>query len=522
MRLVAAIALALLALPAMAGKVMVLSGSGAPSTLGGWAIDANGWLDDSALTVEQTIYVSTSGDDGNDGLSTGAPVATIAAGYALLRDGHADHMLLKRGDSWPSDTIQILISGVSKTAPLVIGAYGTGDRPIVLRIKGGTDDSHGYVVFRDIHTVAAATPGVTPVFVENCWFGGTDTLVEDPIDATCYFGRSSTVSRCIFDDHYYSGGASKTGLYFAKDGFTLYGSYFYGNVDREMRVDELTWGNSHATYIQVTATNVVIDNSIVFLMDNGGIGPRSGGTVTDCLGYRAQGGCGNVGYDYSWPANNPYGVTGYSARNICLQDTGLFFRNSAVSGMLVEDNIVVNGNMLNSAKSRGGVLHRNIVYQGRSVFSPYAGTVELGDLVTPSFAITDHVAVRSPTTTTSEALEFTGQAEWMAFTDTIISNGTNPTSNFIQINGDQGITVEEFQTYFGDAGAVEGTPNFVDPTRGLKSYLESLGMGPYADEAAAWNAFVSIMRAQDRTTWDTRFEAEAINAHIRAGFEVAP
>jgi len=73
----------------------------------------------------------------------------------------------------------------------------------------------------------------------------------------------------------------------------------------------------------------------------------------------------------------------------------------------------------------------------------------------------------------------------------------------------------------GATGSEYREPSFVAPDRGLEEYLESLGLGPYADEAAAWEAYYSLAYAMDRSTWNTAYEAESINAYIRAGFEVA-
>jgi hypothetical protein len=80
------------------------------------------------------VYVSSSeGNNANDGLSEAAPRATIPAGFALLRDGHGDQLLLKRGDTFTlSPTLVWWKSGASAQEPMVLGAYGDAwMRPIV-------------------------------------------------------------------------------------------------------------------------------------------------------------------------------------------------------------------------------------------------------------------------------------------------------------------------------------------------------------------------------------------------------
>lgn len=76
--------------------------------------------------TRKVIYVSASGSDSNDGLSSGKPVATPARAVALA--GSNSEILLKRGDSW-NLTSAITISG----ANVVLGAYGSGAAPLLRR-----------------------------------------------------------------------------------------------------------------------------------------------------------------------------------------------------------------------------------------------------------------------------------------------------------------------------------------------------------------------------------------------------
>src|SRR5439155_9756143 len=79
------------------------------------------------------IYVSSStGDDGNDGLTPTTPKRTIAAGYDLLRDGYPDWLLLRCGDVWHENIPAWNRSGRSATEPAVLWNYGSGSRPLLL------------------------------------------------------------------------------------------------------------------------------------------------------------------------------------------------------------------------------------------------------------------------------------------------------------------------------------------------------------------------------------------------------
>src|SRR5689334_22445830 len=50
---------------------------------------------------------------------------------SLLRDGYGDWMLLKNGDAWYENIPDWTKSGASADDPMVIGAYGPGDRPVL-------------------------------------------------------------------------------------------------------------------------------------------------------------------------------------------------------------------------------------------------------------------------------------------------------------------------------------------------------------------------------------------------------
>ncbi len=102
------------------------------------------WTEFTASADTRKIYVSSSeGNDANDGLSTATPRKTLAAGYAALRDGSPDWLLLKSGDEWNEQLSQdFRKSGRSKSEPLLITSYGTGARPLI--DPGTRDGVAGY------------------------------------------------------------------------------------------------------------------------------------------------------------------------------------------------------------------------------------------------------------------------------------------------------------------------------------------------------------------------------------------
>src|SRR5674476_1471227 len=75
-------------------------------------------------------YISSSGNDANNGLSSSTPWKTIAkvnSAFSLLKPG--DRILFNRGNTFYG-TITVTKSG-SAGNPITIGAYGTGSNPII-------------------------------------------------------------------------------------------------------------------------------------------------------------------------------------------------------------------------------------------------------------------------------------------------------------------------------------------------------------------------------------------------------
>jgi len=79
--------------------------------------------------LSRTYHVdATHGDDARDGLSPQSPWRTLAkVNAAPLRPG--DSVLLKRGESWRG---QLIPRSGSEGAPITYGAYGEGEKPLLL------------------------------------------------------------------------------------------------------------------------------------------------------------------------------------------------------------------------------------------------------------------------------------------------------------------------------------------------------------------------------------------------------
>ncbi len=185
-----------------------------------------GWTDLTLPAGARQVFVSFStGSDSNSGLDANHPVKNLVAGVGLLRDGTADQMLLKKGDTWSNQVLTgpqgiWALSGPATGGRMVIGSYGAGARPKIvpppgsfaLEISGRF--CRGHLAIVGIHIQPAATNEFNDrAFNIFDWDGtgapiGTikDLLIEDVRVTKCYsFGDFQsldgfTVRRCIFED----------------------------------------------------------------------------------------------------------------------------------------------------------------------------------------------------------------------------------------------------------------------------------------------------------------------------------
>ena len=84
----------------------------------------------STIASATDYYISSSGNDANNGRSSSTPWKTIAkvnSAFSIMKPG--DRILFKRGDTFYG-TLKISKSGLSGS-PIIIGAYGTGANPII-------------------------------------------------------------------------------------------------------------------------------------------------------------------------------------------------------------------------------------------------------------------------------------------------------------------------------------------------------------------------------------------------------
>jgi hypothetical protein len=250
------------------------------------------------------IHVSSStGVDGQDGLSPETAVKTVRRGQALLRNGQPDRLLLKRGDTFEETFGNWNKSGFSPDAPLVIGAYGDGPRPkvvsreTVFNLYGNQALLHDLVI-SGLHFVAAgrnpdgvdydpAAPGnnairvVRPVHrlsIEDCrfeFFHGNLILTGE----TNRRLLDVAVRRCVVINAYSTAGAhSGQGLYADKvDGLTIERCVFDHNGWNEKVAGAIPNIFRHNIYISHDTSDVKVVGNVIADAASHGMQMRSGG-----------------------------------------------------------------------------------------------------------------------------------------------------------------------------------------------------------------------------------------------------
>lgn len=94
--------------------------------------DAAGFTVVEPHAESRVVYVSSStGDDGNDGLSAETPMRSLKRAIWKVRPYSSDQLLLRAGDVFQGGFGVWNRSGRSAEHPLLIGAYGKGDRPTI-------------------------------------------------------------------------------------------------------------------------------------------------------------------------------------------------------------------------------------------------------------------------------------------------------------------------------------------------------------------------------------------------------
>jgi len=492
------------------------------------SVDGGGFTIVTPAADSRIIYVSSSGgSDSNNGLSPAKPVKTLAKGVGLIRNGSADQLLLKRGDTWRESFGRWTKSGRSASEPVLISAYGVGDRPL---IRSGTDDGIGigsasaktinHLAIVGIHFWADGRDPVVSGYDRyalnygiNVIAGGTGLLIEDVkvekymtnICFTPYLGemRDVAIRRSIIVDAYDVGNSHLHAQGLFADGvrgLTLHQNIFDHNGWLSSVSGAKATIYNHNAYITANTSRLVATGNIFSNASSHGLQDRAGGIVT-----------GNLFL------NNPIGLS-YGLVN----GSGVTTKGG-VSGQ-VSDNVFLGGRDI-SGQDRGIAIQAGNIRGGSgthfsgNIFSNYpdaslpAIMLEYGVGVSQADAvgINDLTLADNIVHNWVRGLSVGGDMSPTAVTYKRIRNVVLKNNRFSEI-GRTVLVNDRYLTADSISRAQTGAGQFPAPDRTLSTYNQSLG-----GYNAEWQ-FMVAARDRDGGQWDARYAATAAVNYVRGGF----
>jgi len=497
----------------------------------GVPVGSDGWTALSPQADSRVVYVSSSaGNDANTGLSAAAPKRTLAAGFGLMRDGYPDWMVLRCGDSWAEALPWWGKSGRSLSAPMVIGSYGTGERPLLLTGLGyafqtaalaGSPREH--VALTGLHfwahtnngTSTASgidiTNGVYDLLIENCYVEqyGVNIAAEGiETRPTNIKIRRSIVTNAI------STSGRSTGMIF-------------GHADNilieDCVLDHNGWSEtipgcgptifSHNVYINPdNTTGVVMRGSIVARGAASGV--RSSGQLCEnnlCL-------------------QNPGGIvlgpdTRIVRNNVVLDSRDIDANNPRGLGIdgTIGANVEIYGNVLAHQSTGtgntkginiGGVysgllLHDNVVYDWVQSVNNQAPAMALeGAPATQVRVFNNHL--QQPSGALYQQFQPVPAGMYSYSGNKYFSSTNN--SPFME--SPSWMNYNQWLAFSHETGSSFGAVSYPDPNRTIATYMASLGGSPTLD------AFMTEARRQAKGNWRAQYTADAVATYIRDGFGV--
>jgi len=496
------------------------------------------------------VYVSSSqGSDANDGLSEEAPKATIAAGFALLRPGQGDYLLLQRGDTFPlASTLVWNKGGASAQEPMVFGAYGEGPRPVIdpanaeaMHVTPGFQSAntvrHLAVVGLNFRSgqrdftrpgfdIAAAIPGhlgirsvgvqttapqiVEDLLIEDCKFEflGQGIVLEGPYSDSVQDVR---LRRNVIVDTYVTNGDTN-GVFVSNVRGLLMEENLIDGIQRApgLRPDLVRSSLSHAVYVQSTSRDVTLRNNIFTRAFDGGM-MRPGGVYEGNLVVEATIG-NHLGYMFS--ASAPIITEGVEVRV-----TGNAFlavgANQAIQGGNLRAGLIRDNLMLSGASTGGSgisligesflgqfgvhnlVIEDNFILglRGLNAYGPSISNVIVRDnrfRASSGFVVELLNYERNDYT-------FAGNAY----------RSQSPANQWFRINQSTNYDLAGWTAFVGESGAT--TAPFADPASapGVESYHASIGGAP------TLAAFLAEAREQSRQNWRDAYTADPVINYLR-------
>lgn len=495
----------------------------------------------SGLTADATVVVSSTG-----------PKQTLAAGHALLTDGASDdQLLLKRGDTWTDEEIDIgsqrELTG-SASGPILISNYGplTDSRPIIkpddtsaqkgIWLTSFATFNHIYIIGIEItpnnksisatnSNIAIAASGTSSdILIEDVYshLGGYNIKVEG---TSSYDIPNVTIRRCgIFDawsDEDHSQG--------------VFTKYIDGLLVEECLCDKNGWDNSgttqdspynHTMYLSDGTKNLTVRDNILGRASLNGV--KLDVFDTTAYVYRnlipKSRYIGQIGVgDENGENGNSIGNRIYFCNNVCEGfHNGIHVTN--VADCYVRDNIVGPRGLLGLGKSQHAVkftetsaspgygfnnmdMSRNILYDARGpVNCDGLGVGTYGQWANVTISDNDHIEPN-----TDKAFRQIDSGLDITFSNNnYYSANTGDPANRFDVDGTKQ-SVAWWQSNY-EATATNVNTDYPDPGRTVEDYAQQvLGLADY-------DAIVTAWKAERRGNWNEANQSRAISRWIEQGY----
>jgi len=512
-----------------------LEGSSATTEWGG-VIVVSGWTELIRSPDSRVVYVSSSeGSDSNDGLSPERPVRTLAAGYALLRHGYPDWMLLKRGDLWRESLGHWKKGGRNGAEPMVIWGYGVGPRPRLLTQGGrgfvtqggaGSPETIDYLAIKGLHMTPEAfnplqvqtglqflRPG-TGLLVEDCRLEGYGTNLT--FDTAAGQFSNVAIRRCILANAYTNQGHSQ-GMYADEViGLLIEECVFYHNGwNPEVTGADPTPFN-HNMYLSTRTRDVTVRGNISCLASSHGLQARSGGVVSDNLFIRNSisflVGGGDV------PVVG--GVPAIVERNTVLEakdispalprGIGLTLTNVS-SGRVIQNLFMRDASIGPSAAIRvstsSTLAVNNVEFADNTVYAWRGGAVSF-DAANASGLVFRRNRFALPGTEAQLVSHPVAPAAGAVVYEQNRYDFGGAANRWFRIAGSQ-MTFDAWRSSVEPTAARE-VLSVQDPTVGVEWYMEQIG------RERSFQSFVDAVLGQSESNWDNRLTGKAMSAAMRA------
>lgn len=501
-----------------------------PPSTDSWT-NLNSLINSPAYFGSRVVYVSSS--QGNDStgqiyrpdsaqlggnplepVGTIAPYSSLQAAWAQVRNGSADVMLLRRGDTW-STNLYTNKAGASASARIIVAAYGnpTLDRPRVGYLFPDSSSSAGNQLLAHYVSVfpsnaEVATRGFTTRF-EGVLFTGPATTTVSPVLVFSLSGGMD-VYRC---------GYSRVRLFSSRE-IGRGNMRFWDNVMWHPANYVGGGGFEHNNYFQFNVGDIDSRRNISAQSPGVGFRQRGLGTVEANLvlgGRIATFDIGTSAYDASSDITDR-GTFLNMRFNLALHNPGAYALYD-IKNAIIEQNIFLEDQYLtyyqntaadgNPLPLTNATLQDNIFYG--SYIVPVAGH---GGSITGPYLIrrNDFQLPNGGTIIRAQSNDFTYE------------NNNRFWSSSPQNDWFAGYT-SNFAAYVPSRGS-NTRVTYPDPNRNLMTYMQTLGVSPAsAEQAIEW--FIHGVPGQPTLrgamnnrwgAWDERFTSIAVINYVRAGF----